>query len=63
MIFLIKRGHSGNIMNTQNQDKKFFNFFVVACKNENEDTKKYCIKAKIKKNDVYLITYCKKGDK
>ena len=25
--------------------------------------KKYCIKAKFKKIGVYLITYCKKGDK
>ena len=34
-------------MNTQNQDKNFLNFFVLVYKNENEDTKKYYIKAKI----------------
>ena len=33
-------------LNTQNQDKKFFNFFVPIYKNENEDSIKYCIKAK-----------------
>ena len=41
----------------------FFVFFPAIYKNENEDTKKYCIKVKFEKFDVYLITYGKKGDK
>ena len=44
-----------------NLTKSFF--FSVIYKNENEESKKYCIKAKFEEIDVYLITYSKKVDK
>ena len=65
--FYNEKRHSKNkngSINTKNHNKKFLTFFLSQhINNENEGSKKYHIKAKFKKFDVYLITYCKKGDK
>ena len=59
--------HNGSI-NTQNQDQKFLRFLSQYIRMKislrlKKGSKKYHIKVKFSKFDVYLIIYCKKGGK